>query len=454
MTDLSRALAMGLAQRPWSEVARPSQVLPAGGWRIWLLLGGRGAGKTRSASENVSSLIRAGNAHRIAVVARTAADVRDVCIEGPSGLLAVAPDWFRPDYEPSKRRLAWPNGAVATTFSSDEPDALRGPQHDLAWVDELATFEHVEELWSNLLLGLRLGQARCIVTTTPRPIPLIRTLVARHGQDVVVSKMTTFENLPNLSTGFAQDIVSKYAGTTIGRQELYAEILTDVPGALWTREMLEKTRVAHPPMTTGYRHDGSTVQVADLQRICVAVDPSVSATAEGAAECGIIVAGVDRQRPLPHAYVLADESLRASPDTWARRVVTAYRAHRADRVVAEINQGGELVRKVLQTVDSSLPLTTVHASRSKQARAEPVAALYEQGRVHHVGLHAELEEQLCGWVPGEGESPDRLDALTWSIWSLLLRAVSLSDRLASMTPAEKEAYFARQRAAIADAFRI
>src|SRR5579872_2755949 len=214
MSELARTLAEALRHCPWAELARPAQLPPSGGWRIWALIAGRGSGKTRAASEHLTSEIMAGRARHVAVVGRTAADTRDVMVEGPSGLLAVAPAFFRPTYEPSKRRLSWPNGAVATTFSADEPDLLRGPQHDLAWCDELAAWERAQETWNNLMLGLRLGAARCVVSTTPRPIPLIRDLVSRDGTDVALGRMTTFENLPNLSPAFAADIVTRYAGTT------------------------------------------------------------------------------------------------------------------------------------------------------------------------------------------------------------------------------------------------
>jgi len=343
---------------------------------------------------------------------------------------------------------------MATTFSGDEPNLLRGPEHDLAWVDALAAFDQPDDMWTNLMLGLRLGQARCVVSTTPRPIPLVRSLVARAGQDVALSKMTTFENVANLAPAFAADIVSKYANTTIGRQELYAEILTDMPGALWNRELLEKARVTSPPMAKVPRLDNTVVEVPDFVRVVVGVDPSVSAGTEGANETGIVVCGLDRRRP-PHVYVLTDASVRASPDVWARKVVSAYRAHAADRDVAEINQGGALVRSVLHTLDPNLPVTAVHAARSKQARAEPVAALYEQGRVHHVGVFSDLEEQLCSWLPGEGESPDRLDALVWAVTSLAIAGqLGLTERLAAMTPQERAAYHAWTAALIANAFQI
>jgi phage terminase large subunit-like protein len=473
---------------PWTMRARPAQLPPSGEWRIWLLLGGRGAGKSLAAAQFIRAEVEAGRARRIAVVGRSAADIRDVMVEGQSGLLTIAPAHFRPDYEPSLRRLTWPNGAVATTYSGDEPNLLRGPEHDLAWIDELAAFEKPGEVWANLMLGLRVGQARVVVSTTPRPIPLIRDLASRAGRDVALVRMTTYENAPNLAPDALAAIVEEYAGTHLGRQELLAEILTDVPGALWTRELIEKTRVQSVPVAPrqnarpeapagplGYWDaiERSLIKMPplypprqpevragadapDLVRVVVGVDPSVSATVEGAAETGIIVAAVDRQRP-PHVYVMADFSLRGSPDAWARRVVAAYDAHRADRVVTEINQGGALISSTLRTIAPNLPITTVHASRGKQARAEPVAALYEQGRVHHVGVFAELEEQMCGWTPGQGESPDRVDALVWALWALIVAPRQrLEDRLRDMSADERARYFAQQRAILANSplFRI
>lgn len=397
--DMGSVLARALREKVWEDTARVTQLPPAGNWRIWVLLGGRGAGKTRSAAEYVRAKVEAGEAKRIALVGRTSADVRDVMVEGPSGLLAIAPPWFRPHYEPSKRRLTWLNAAVATTFSGDEPDLLRGPQHDLAWVDELCAFEKPDEVWNTLLLGLRLGAARCVVTTTPRPIPLLRALVARHGQDVHLARMTTFENIENLSAAFAADIATRYANTRLGRQELYAEILTDTPGALWTRDVIDRARVQAAP---------------DLERVVVAIDPATTAN-EGSDETGIVVVGRGTDE---HFYILADYSMRGSPDAWGRKGVTAYTLYQADRIVAETNNGGDLVEHVIRTVDPSVLYKAVHASRGKVNRAEPIAALYEQGKVHHVGLFADLEEQMCGHV-SSGPSPDRMDALVWAVTELL-----------------------------------
>ncbi len=296
------------------------------------------------------------------------------------------------------------NGATATLFSADEPDLLRGPQHDLAWVDELAAFEKPDEVWHNLMLGLRLGQARCVISTTPRPIPLIRNLVSRAGKDVALSRMTTFDNLANLAAGFAQDILAQYAGTRLARQELNAEILEDVPGALWTQELLERTRRKDLP---------------PLARIVVSVDPAASSS-EGAAETGIIVAGAataQRGRP-PECFVLDDLTLRGTPNEWAVQAVAAYRTFRADRIVVERNNGGDMVAATIHAVDPRVPVLPVFASRGKYVRAEPVATLYERGLIHHVGRLPKLEDSLVKWAPGH-PSPDRLDALVWAITALV-----------------------------------
>lgn len=382
----------------WPTWARAEQLPPVGGeWSTFLYLAGRGAGKTRAAAEWTRRVAREQAGCRIAIVARTAADVRDTAIEGESGLLAVHPLGEAPLYEPSKRRITWRNGSQATAYSADEPDLLRGPQHHYAWADELATWERLDEAWANLRLGLRLGEhPRCFVSTTPRPLPLLRELL--KSPTTIVRRGSTFDNAANLAPSALAEFRARYEGTRLGRQELYAEILDDVPGALWTRAMLDDARAKVAP---------------PLSRIVVAVDPAVSASAESD-ETGIVVAGTSNG----HLYVLADRSCRASPDGWARRAVAAYDQFEADRVVAEKNQGGAMIEAVLRTVRPSLPLTLVHASRGKLTRAEPAAALYEQGKVHHVGVFPELEDQLCTFAPGAAQSPDRLDALVWALTEL------------------------------------
>jgi phage terminase large subunit-like protein len=328
-------------------------------------------------------------------------------IEGESGLLSVcAGDAVKPIYEPSKRRITFPEGsalapqgAIATAFSADEPDRLRGPQHDCAWCDELAAWRY-PEAWDQLQFGLRLGtDPRCIVTTTPRPTKEIRDLVA--AETTVVTKGSTFDNADNLAPAFLERILAKYEGTRLGRQELYAEILDDVPGALWTRQMLEAA-------VTGCPHP-----LPDTERMVVAVDPAIT-SGEDSDETGIVVAG----RTGREAFVVADHTCRLSPDGWARKAVDAYHEHKADRIVAEANQGGDMVKTVLRTVDPSVPVKLVHATRGKRVRAEPVAALYEQGRVFHAAVFAELEDQLVTWTPDSPTSPDRLDALVWALTDL------------------------------------
>lgn len=384
----------------WPFWARPNQLPPPGDWRVWLVLAGRGFGKTRTGAEWLRDQVQNRGRGRLALVAPTAADARDVMVEGESGILAISPPWFRPVYEPSKRRLTWPNGAIATTYSADEPDRLRGPQHDGAWADELAAWKY-PDAWDMLMFGLRLGtDPRVVATTTPKPVRLIRELLA--SETTAVSRGSTYENAANLAPAFLQQIVTKYKGTRLGRQELDGEVLDDVPGALWTRKALDDLRRPAAP---------------ELVRVVVAIDPAVT-SGEDSDETGIVVAGrgVDG-----HGYVLRDLSCRMSPDGWARRAVVAFQDHRADRIVAEVNNGGDLVEQVVRTVDRSVPYKAVHASRGKRVRAEPIAALYEQGKVHHVGGLPDLEDQMCSFLPEGGDkSPDRVDALVWALTELLL----------------------------------
>lgn len=384
----------------WSFWARPTQLPPAGGWRVWLILAGRGFGKTRTGAEWVRALAEGGRARRIALVAETAADARDVMIEGESGILACSPRWARPRYEPSRRRLTWPSGAVATSFSADDPDQLRGPQFDAAWADEIAKWRY-EAAWDNLMLGLRLGaDPRCVATTTPRPRAWLARLMADSG--TVVTRGGTRENAANLAPAFLGQILGRYAGTRLGRQEIDGELLAEIPGALWTRALIEAARGGPPPP-------------GDLARIVVAIDPAVTSGSDSD-ETGIVVAGADAAGRL---HVLEDLSGRLSPDLWARRAVDAYRRHRADAVVCEVNQGGDLVAATLRTVDPSLPVRAVRATRGKRLRAEPVAALYEQGKVRHAAALPALEDQMAGYTGAAGEaSPDRLDALVWALTDL------------------------------------
>lgn len=382
----------------WKQCARPKQLPPDGQWTTWLILAGRGWGKTRTGSEAVRKAVHDGR-RRIALVAPTAADGRDVMVEGESGLLSVGPEDERPNYEPSKRRLTWPSGAIATLYSAEDPDQLRGPQHDYAWCDELASWKR-PETWDMLLFGLRLGSdPRCVVTTTPRPTKQIKDLIA--DPTCRVTRGSTYENRANLAPAFFSQIVRRYEGTRLGRQELLAEILDDNPGALWRRPDIDDHKIATLP--------------GELRRIVVAVDPAVTSN-EDSDETGIIVAGVGHDG---RGYVLDDMSLRGTPHQWGTQAVAAYSKYKADRLVAENNNGGEMVEHTVRTVDPNVSYKGVHASRGKVIRAEPIAALYEQGRVHHVGSFPELEDQLCQWEPGMA-SPDRLDALVWALSELML----------------------------------
>ena len=322
-------------------------------------------------------------------------------VEGESGILAIAPPWNRPHYEPSKRRVTWPNGAIATLYSADEPERLRGPQHDLAWPDELGAWRY-PETWDMLMFGLRLGsKPRAVVTTTPRPTRLIRDLIA--SPTTVVTRGSTYDNRVNLPPAFFEQIIRKYEGTRLGRQELYAEVLDDVPGALWTRAMLE---------------NASGHALGDLQRVVVAIDPAVT-SGDNADETGIIVAA----KAADGLYdVLADRSCRMSPDGWATRAITALDEFKADRIVAEVNNGGDLVEATIRTVRRNAPYRKVHASRGKRVRAEPIAALYEQSRVRHHGNLEHLEAQMLTFLPeGSDASPDRVDALVWALTELSSR---------------------------------
>lgn len=411
----------------WRRWARPGQLLPDDAavgypWRVWLVLAGRGWGKTRTGAEAVRSVVEGGYGARlgvagrwggrIALVAPTAADARDTMVEGESGLLAVFPPGERPEYEPSKRRVTFANGARAYLYSAEEPERLRGPQHGFAWCDELRAWKYPQDTWDNLQFGLRLGtDPRAVVTTTPKPIKLLRSLVAREGKDVVVTRGITYENAANLAPSQLAYLRDQYEGTTIGRQELRAVLLDEDPGALWTRALLDGCRAAVPE---------------ELTRTCIGVDPSVGdgvrADGRPGDACGIIGAGRDAAGT---GYVLRDATVRGSPRTWAAAVVRQFVRLGANHVVAEGNQGGQLVREVIESVAKEqgvvVPVRIVHASRGKAARAEPVVARYEQGKVKHasgVDLGA-LEDELVTWVPG-GPSPNRLDALVWALTDLVV----------------------------------
>jgi predicted phage terminase large subunit-like protein len=382
--------------------ARPNQIAPQGDWATWLILAGRGFGKTRSGAEWTRETWKAG-AGRIALVAETAADARDVLVEGQSGILAISPKAERPLYEPSKRRLTWPNGAMATLYNGTEPDQLRGPEHHAAWVDEIAKYACPDDTWDNLQFGLRLGDhPRVCVTTTPRPIPLLRKIIA--DPQSVVTRGSTYDNAANLPARFLATIKDRYEGTRLGRQELHAEMLDDVVGAIWTRAMIEVDKTE-----------------PQMGRVVVAVDPSgTKGDSEESNSVGIVVAG---KRMDGRYHVIEDATCDLGPAGWGRRVVEMFTRHKADRIVAESNFGGAMVEAVIRTSAKNVPVKMVSASRGKVVRAEPIAALYEQRQVTHAPGLSALEDQmmqmtLSGYVGGG--SPDRVDALVWAMTELAL----------------------------------
>lgn len=402
----------------WDFWARSNQIAPEStpdgrAWNTWLVLAGRGFGKTRMGSEWIrdkacgsTPLGRpASGWARIALVAETAADARDVMVLGDSGILACHPKDFRPEWSPTNRRLTWPNGVEAWVYNATEPDQLRGPQHHGAWVDELAKFRYMQETWDQLQFGLRLGlHPQALVTTTPRPLPLIKKLML--DADTVVTRGATLDNQSNLAANTVKQLYDRYGGTRLGRQELEGEILGDIPGALWNRDSIDSSRISDPP--------------ADLERVYVAVDPAVSNN-EGSDEHGIVVVGMARDKDgYARGYVLEDGTLRGNPEDWARRAVSLYRSWSADKIIAEKNQGGDMVESTLKAVDRSVPVELVHASRGKIVRAEPISALYEQGRIHHCGRFDQLEDQMCMFSVDNirsisNGSPDRVDALVWGL---------------------------------------
>lgn len=409
----------------WKFWARPNQMEPPGDWDNWLVLAGRGFGKTRMGSEWIRQNVCGDTPmspppsgwKRIALVAETAADARDVMVLGDSGILACHPKEFRPEWSPTNRRLTWPNGVEAHVYNATEPDQLRGPQHHAAWVDELAKFRYMQATWDQLMFGLRLGlKPRVLVTTTPQPKPLIKELVS--SPNTHVTRGSTLDNKSNLAESTVRNLYERYSGTRLGRQELEGEILGDIPGALWNLDGIASDRIERDPEL-----------VNELERIVVAVDPAASSN-EGSDENGIVVVGFKRDADgYAHGYVLEDGSLRGTPEEWGRRAVSLYRKYSADRIVAEKNNGGEMVEHVLKSVDRSVPIKLVHASRGKYVRAEPISALYEQGRVHHVGEFKELEDQMCTFsidnIRNENTgSPDRVDALVWGLTELFDKLIS------------------------------
>ncbi len=387
------------------------QLEPDGDWTTWVILGGRGAGKTRAGAEWVRAQVEgptplaAGRAARFALLGETLDQVRGVMIDGESGILAVSPNDRRPQWQATRRRLLWPNGAEARVFSAADPESLRGPQFDAAWSDELAKWRKCREAWDMLQFGLRLGdRPRQLVTTTPRDNAVLIEIMEAKGTRV--THAATGVNRAHLAPDFVERLNERYGGTSLARQELEGELVREHRGALWSRAMIEDARRGAAP---------------ELERVVVAVDPPVS-SGSGADECGIVVAGVAMHRGEAHGYVLADLSVAGlSPKGWAELAAAAYREWGADRLVAEVNQGGDLVRSVVHGVAPDVAFRGVHASRGKMVRAEPVAALYEQGRVHHVGAFSPLEDQMCSFIAGTStKSPDRMDAMVWAVTDLIL----------------------------------
>jgi phage terminase large subunit-like protein len=399
----------------WSVWGRPEQQSPEGDWAIWAYIAGRGAGKTRTAAEWVREQAKytTEGQRRFALVARTAADVRDVIVEGESGIMNVTPPSERPLYEPSKRRLTWPNGNTATCFTADEPDSLRGPQFTHAWGDEIAAWRQTPDAagmtaFDNLRVGTRLGRnPKIMVTTTPKRVPLLYKLIeeAKTGR-VVITRGSTLDNSGNLSGAYLDAITGVYAGTRLAAQELYGEMLDDVEGALWTQELIDRSRESGMPLGTPLR--------------IIGVDPSVAENPRD--ECGIVVCAATADRDLykRQAWVLEDATVLGSPETWANKVVEMARKWGCP-VVAEVNQGGALVRNAINAIDPNIKVLEVHSKHGKALRAEPVTLAYEQGRVHHVGFLADLESQMYSWIPGEGKSPDRVDALVHAMTALLIK---------------------------------
>ena len=389
----------------WPFWARGSQRAPAGDWRTWLVMAGRGFGKTRAGAEWVRGIAESNGSARIALVAATMAEARAVMVEGESGILSICPPSMRPIWEPSLGRLRWPGGAQARVYSAAEPESLRGPQHHAAWADEIAKWPNGEAVWDNLELGLRCGVVpQAVATTTPRPVPLVRRLL---GEGVALTRGKTSDNRPHLPASFLHAVSDRYGGTRLGRQELEGELIEDVDGSLWPRDLIERARDAG----TGGR---------PWNRVVVGVDPPASADGDA---CGIAVCALGADE---RAYVLADATVeKTRPEGWARAVAAAAEAWHADRVVAEGNQGGAMVESVLRGAAVNLPVKIVHASHGKSARAEPVAALFEGGRAKFAGAFPELEDELAGLTAGggyegPGRSPDRADAMVWAMTELML----------------------------------
>ena len=406
LTSLSESeIESRLLRLKWINMARPKQLTPHGEWSIWLILAGRGWGKTLTGAQDMAWFGLSNPESRIAIIAPTFADGRDTCVEGESGLLSILNDETIANYNRSLGEVVLHNGSRFKTFSADSPERLRGPQHHRAWCDELGSWKYTET-WDQLMFGLRLGQnPKVVITTTPKPIPLVKELAKR--KDVHVTSGSTFENEKNLADAAVIALRERYAGTRLGRQELFAEILEDVEGSLWSRDMLQSAMLKF------------NEKLPDFKRVVVAVDPAVTANKDSN-ETGIVICATDHKGQY---YVLNDISGVYTPDTWAKKTVEAYESYKADKVIAEVNNGGDLVQKVVKTVDPNVNYKAVRATRGKFVRAEPIAALYEQKRVKHVNRFSLLEDQLCTYNPEISSiSPDRLDALVWGLTELSARS--------------------------------
>lgn len=415
---MNPAQRIAAARVRWEhQQARPNQLPPEGDWQTWLVMAGRGFGKSRIGAEWLAwQLVRHPN-YRAAIIAPTFADARDTCVEGESGILTVLRRYGALDkWNRSLGEVTLVNGSRIKLFSGEEPDRLRGAQHHYCWLDEIAAFRYGVDAWDMMQFGLRLGEhPQSVATSTPKPVPLVKNLLKRKDGSVVVTRGSTYENRDNLAPTFLAELLARYEGTRLGRQEIMGELLEDTPGALFTQGQIEALRVSTHPQ---------------LARVVVAVDPAVTETGD---ETGIVVAGRDTNH---HGFILADYSVQGRPDLWARRVIDAYDDHEADSVVVEVNQGGELVAQVLRTIRPSLPIREVRASKGKRLRAEPISALYEQGKVHHVGVLERLEEQMTTWTVDDPKSPDRLDALVWALTDLIQNpgVQSYLDQLATLCP--------------------
>ena len=389
----------------WDQIARDDQRLPEGDWLIWYIQAGRGWGKTRTGAEATWQMRY--KAPRIAIVAESFGEGRDVCIEGETGLKTLHPGI---QFNRSLGELYFPDsGAKGKIYSAEDPDSLRGPNNYFAWCDEIAKWRYLKQTWDQLMFTLRKGDVRTVITTTPRPLPLLKAIKARESTHL--TRGSTYDNLANLAPAYFENIIKPYEGTELGRQELNAEDIEDVEGALWQRSRIEATRVTRAP---------------DLTRIVTAIDPSATA---GGDEAGIVTAGVGmcacKGAPELHGFVLADNSVQATPERWAAAAVTAYHLHKADKLIAESNNGGDMVRVTIGTIAGGPPVKLIHASRGKHTRAEPISMLYEQGKVHHVGAFPKLEDELCSWTPG-GASPNRLDALVWALTETMITRRQMS----------------------------